>query len=222
MFKPVIQSVMEYYRPTAIVLQCGADSLANDRLGCFSLTTKGHGECVRFVRDLNLPLLTLGGGGYTLRNVARAWTYETSLLCYEPVNDDIPYNEYFEYFGPDFTLHPEMVSRIDNANPKGYLELITKHVIDNLKMLQGAPSVQMQDVPPSFLDPERDDIAMDAQDPDMRNSQVCFDDSWCLNCNQQFFIAVYKKFFSGIAIIIVPEKWAKIPVFILSFFSQSM
>lgn len=182
----MIQSVMEYYRPTAIVLQCGADSLANDRLGCFSLTTKGHGECVRFVRDLNVPLLTLGGGGYTLRNVARAWTYETSLLCYEPVNDDIPYNEYFEYFGPDFTLHPEMASRIDNANPKGYLELITKHVIDNLKMLQGAPSVQMQDVPPSFLDPERDDIAMDAQDPDMRVSQVGFDYSWCLNCTQQF------------------------------------
>lgn len=34
---------MEYYRPTAIVLQCGADSLANDRLGCFTLSTKGHG-----------------------------------------------------------------------------------------------------------------------------------------------------------------------------------
>ncbi|XP_059486671.1 histone deacetylase 3 [Neocloeon triangulifer] len=167
-FKPVIQSVMEYYQPTAIVLQCGADSLANDRLGCFSLTTKGHGECVRFVRDLNVPLLTLGGGGYTLRNVARAWTYETSLLCNEPVSDDIPYSEYFEYFGPDFTLHPEMASRIDNANPKGYLELITKHVIDNLKMLQGAPSVQMQDVPPSFLDPERDDLAMDSVDPDSK------------------------------------------------------
>lgn len=62
-FKPVISSVMERYRPTAIVLQCGADSLANDRLGCFALSTKGHGECVRFVRDLNVPLLAVGGGG---------------------------------------------------------------------------------------------------------------------------------------------------------------
>jgi acetoin utilization deacetylase AcuC-like enzyme len=34
---------MEFYQPTAIVLQCGADSLANDRLGCFNLSTKGHG-----------------------------------------------------------------------------------------------------------------------------------------------------------------------------------
>lgn len=30
-FKPVISSVMEFYQPTAIVLQCGADSLAGDR-----------------------------------------------------------------------------------------------------------------------------------------------------------------------------------------------
>ncbi len=54
---------MEFFQPTAIVLQCGADSLGNDRLGCFSLSTRGHGECVKFVRDLNVPLLTLGGGG---------------------------------------------------------------------------------------------------------------------------------------------------------------
>jgi hypothetical protein len=26
---------------------------------------KGHAECVKFVKDLGLPLLLLGGGGYT-------------------------------------------------------------------------------------------------------------------------------------------------------------
>ena len=40
-FQPVIQSVMQFYQPSVIVLQCGADSLANDRLGCFNLSTKG-------------------------------------------------------------------------------------------------------------------------------------------------------------------------------------
>ena len=62
-FKPVISNVMEFYRPTAIVLQCGADSLAGDRLGCFSLSTRGHGECVKFVKNLNVPTLVVGGGG---------------------------------------------------------------------------------------------------------------------------------------------------------------
>ena len=31
------------------------------------------------MKKYNLPLLMLGGGGYTIRNVARCWTYETSL-----------------------------------------------------------------------------------------------------------------------------------------------
>ena len=62
---------MDIYQPGAIVLQCGADSLTGDRLGCFNLTLKGHGSCVEFVRRFNVPLLVLGGGGYTVRNVAR-------------------------------------------------------------------------------------------------------------------------------------------------------
>lgn len=37
----VISKVMEVYKPNAVVLQCGADSLAGDRLGCFNLSLKG-------------------------------------------------------------------------------------------------------------------------------------------------------------------------------------
>lgn len=33
--------VMEMYQPSAVVLQCGADSLSGDRLGCFNLTIRG-------------------------------------------------------------------------------------------------------------------------------------------------------------------------------------
>mmetsp|Transcript_25619 Transcript_25619/g.47101 ORF Transcript_25619/g.47101 Transcript_25619/m.47101 type:complete len:97 (+) Transcript_25619:863-1153(+) len=80
-FKPVMDKIMEVFRPGAIVLQCGADSLTgNDRLGCFNLTLKGHAECVRYTKSFNVPTLVLGGGGYTIRNVARCWAYETSVL----------------------------------------------------------------------------------------------------------------------------------------------
>lgn len=41
LYKPIIQKIMDVYRPGAIVLQCGADSLAADRLGCFMLTIAG-------------------------------------------------------------------------------------------------------------------------------------------------------------------------------------
>ena len=39
----------------------------------------GHAECVDFMRRYSVPLLLLGGGGYTIRNVARCWTYEPAV-----------------------------------------------------------------------------------------------------------------------------------------------
>jgi histone deacetylase 1/2 len=73
-FKSIMGKVMENFRPGAVVLQCGADSLVGDRLGCFNLSVKGHGACVEFMKTFNVPLLLLGGGGYTVRNVARSVT----------------------------------------------------------------------------------------------------------------------------------------------------
>ncbi len=34
---------------------------------------------MKFVKSFDKPLLLLGGGGYTMRNVSRAWAYETGL-----------------------------------------------------------------------------------------------------------------------------------------------
>ena len=42
---------------------------------------QGHANCVKFVKSFNKPLLLLGGGGYTMRNVSRAWAYETGLAA---------------------------------------------------------------------------------------------------------------------------------------------
>ena len=95
-FEPVISAVMEWYRPEAIVLQCGGDSLSGDRLGCFNLSMKGHANCVKFVKSQGLPCLILGGGGYTMRNVARAWAYETGQLVGQEIGPTLPYNEYYE------------------------------------------------------------------------------------------------------------------------------
>lgn len=52
-FRPVLQHVMDWYQPGAIVLQCGADSLAGDRLGCFNMSLKGHAQCVEFMKSVS-------------------------------------------------------------------------------------------------------------------------------------------------------------------------
>jgi len=154
-FKPIITKIMESFQPSAIVLQCGADSLTGDRLGCFNLTLKGHGMCVEFMKTFNLPLLLLGGGGYTIRNVARCWTYETAIAlnCHEDLHNELPYNDYFEYFAPDFKLHIEK-NNSTNQNTDEYLHRCTEKLLENLRQIQHAPSVQMQDRPADSFNAE--------------------------------------------------------------------
>jgi histone deacetylase 1/2 len=166
-FKPVIQKIMDVYQPTAVVLQCGADSLTGDRLGCFNLTLKGHGECVKFVKGFNVPLLVLGGGGYTIRNVARCWAYETSVLLETPIGDEIPYNDYFEYYAPDFKLHLTP-SAMENANDAPHLAALRDEILDTIGALRGAPSLQYHDVPPDWHSKLKN-VDDSAQDPDKKS-----------------------------------------------------
>ena len=128
----------------AIVLQLGADSLAGDRLGCFNLSVSGHGECVRFVQSFNVPLMLLGGGGYTLRNVARCWTYETSIACNVELDPKLPYHEYYEYFAPDYKLGTIPTNML-NMNKKEYLDDTITTVFKYLAEIETRPSISVQD-----------------------------------------------------------------------------
>lgn len=152
-FKSTVQAAIESFRPSAIVLQCGADSLGCDRLGTFNLSIRGHGECVAFVKSFCIPLLVLGGGGYTIRNVSRCWAYETAILVDAQVSNDLPpENEYREFFAPDYKLHPNTLNKIDNMNSRTYLDAVRISVLERLRYLPGAPSVQMQQVPGDAFD----------------------------------------------------------------------
>ncbi|ERM94967.1 histone deacetylase 19 [Amborella trichopoda] len=156
LFKPIMAKVMEVFQPGAVVLQCGADSLSGDRLGCFNLSIKGHAECVRFMRSFNVPLLLLGGGGYTIRNVARCWCYETGVAIGVEVDDKMPQHEYYEYFGPDYTLHVAP-SNMENKNSRQLVENIKVKSLQNLSRLPHAPSVPFYERPPDTELPEEDD-----------------------------------------------------------------
>lgn len=168
-FKSLMSKVMETYQPSAIVLQCGADSLSGDRLGCFNLTIKGHGKCVEFMKKYNIPLLLVGGGGYTIRNVARCWTYETSVALDSDVPNELPYNDYFEYFGPDFKLHISP-SNMGNSNSQEYLDKIKTRLYENLRLIPHAPGVQMQPIPEDAIPDLEEDEDEDKHDKDERIS----------------------------------------------------
>lgn len=168
-FVPVMSRIMEWYQPGAVVLQCGADSLSGDRLGCFNLSLFGHAQCVDFFKRYDVPLLLLGGGGYTVRNVARCWAYETSRVVGATLSDELPFNENYEFYGPDFRLHITP-SNMENHNSRAELERTKVKIIENLRNLPHAPSTPFMDTPRvSPIGPHRRDDDSDDEDPDVRH-----------------------------------------------------
>ncbi|CAO3614442.1 unnamed protein product [Cunninghamella blakesleeana] len=168
LFKEVMDGVMATFQPSAIVLQCGADSLGCDRLGCFNLSIEAHGHCVQIMKDYKIPMMVVGGGGYTVRNVARCWTYETSVLVGQELSNDLPPNEYIDFFRPDYQLHPHLSGRLENQNDRQYLLKVRERIMEQLRYLDAAPSIQMQEIPPDiqgFLDgnEELDDEEEDSE-----------------------------------------------------------
>lgn len=136
----------------------------------------GHAECVKFMKSFGIPLLVLGGGGYTIRNVARCWAYETSVL----LNADVGWVEWECYIiclTNTATTYPIMnfsnimaqilisiwlqmrlwkmqiqknilknTSMFNIANSETLINTHRLKIFQHLKALNGAPSVQMQEV----------------------------------------------------------------------------
>lgn len=150
-FTPIMRRVNEYYQPDVIVLQCGADSLTGDRLGDFNLTLRGHGKCVELIRSFNVPLMLLGGGGYTVKNVSRCWAYETAIALNTEISDHLPHSEYSDYFSPDLLLHIPADKNCVNKNSVRDLEDAITLAFDKLSNIQPVPSVQMQETPGSSI-----------------------------------------------------------------------
>ncbi|KAI0265212.1 hypothetical protein BC834DRAFT_880589 [Gloeopeniophorella convolvens] len=148
-YEPVIARAVEVFRPSVIVLQCGADSLAGDKLGCFNVTMQGHAHCVRFVRDMNIPFILLGGGGYTVKNASRTWAYETAcaLGIEAEIDLNLPWNEFFDWFGPRYRLEVAENNMEDMNLKDGSLDRVRETALQQLSELQAAPSVGLHDVP---------------------------------------------------------------------------
>jgi acetoin utilization protein AcuC len=77
-------------RPQAIVLQCGADAVAEDPLSRLQLSNNAHRAVVAALRPLAPRLIVLGGGGYNPWSVARLWTGVWGVLAGREIPDRLP------------------------------------------------------------------------------------------------------------------------------------
>ncbi|KAL7421485.1 histone deacetylase [Cryptotrichosporon argae] len=173
-FQPVMKRVIEFYQPGAIVLQCGADSLSGDHLGSLNLSMRGHASCINYIKSFGLPLLLLGGGGYTIKSVARTWAYETGLAAGVELGSNIPNNEYMEYYGPDYELDVRPSNMMDHNTPE-YLDKVKEAVFEMLRDKNAAPSVQIHSVPKLAHDDEDANANEDEESKDLRRPQRIVD-----------------------------------------------
>ena len=169
LFEPVMTKLLARFQPGAIVVCAGADSISGDRLGCFNLSLSGHSRCIELLQRYGAKLLLLGGGGYTLRNVARCWAYETSRVLDVNLPEELPEKDRFiQYYGPTFEMAHKQCNNMRNLNDDEYVQKVLTHCLQVLDELPAAPSVQAHHVPPDYKPPEVDE---DAKDPDVRRSQ---------------------------------------------------
>lgn len=130
----LLQKVRDVYKPEAVVCQCGADGLAGDPTESFNLTHLALGRCVYFILSWGLKTLLLGGGGYHHANTARCWTFLTALAVNKQLPPDIPDNQFFMEYGPDYDLAVSPGNRKD-LNSKSYLKEVYTKVLRNLNQI---------------------------------------------------------------------------------------
>ena len=79
-FFAVIPRLLERYKPGVVVSQLGVDSFRGDPLAALELTTNGFCQAVHYLVRQAPALVALGGGGYNIANVARAWTLAWAIM----------------------------------------------------------------------------------------------------------------------------------------------
>ncbi len=71
--RKIVMPSVELFRPDVVVLEIGMDVLQGDPLAHLRMTNNSVAEACDDIRELGLPILALGGGGYTPHDAARGW-----------------------------------------------------------------------------------------------------------------------------------------------------
>lgn len=89
-FKHLIPRLMEDFKPDVLVSQLGVDTFAGDPLAGLELTTQGFSRVIAYLTKHTSAWVALGGGGYNLSNVARAWTLAWAIMNGIDLPDQLP------------------------------------------------------------------------------------------------------------------------------------
>jgi len=89
-FDEVVPELIEHFSPDIIVTQLGVDALENDPLTHLHLSLFAYEKVLRRLKALAPRWVALGGGGYDLSNVARAWTLAWAIMNGVELEEELP------------------------------------------------------------------------------------------------------------------------------------
>ena len=72
-FEEVVPELVHLFQPDIVVTQLGVDTFFDDPLTSLDLTIRGYEKVLKRIKNLAPRWVALGGGGYNISNVARAW-----------------------------------------------------------------------------------------------------------------------------------------------------
>ena len=97
--REVAMPLLRRFRPDVLVTQLGIDSHFRDPITHLALSVQGHAAVVEELGSLGVgKWLALGGGGYDLQAVARAWAMDFAVMSEQRLSADIP-QAYSEKYG---------------------------------------------------------------------------------------------------------------------------
>jgi acetoin utilization protein AcuC len=101
-FTEVVPPLVEWFKPDIVVSQLGVDTFVSDPLAHLNVTTNGFCRMVAMIKALAPKWVALGGGGYDITNVARAWTLAWAIMNDVDAPEEIPAAFLQRYTGAGF------------------------------------------------------------------------------------------------------------------------
>jgi acetoin utilization protein AcuC len=89
-FEEVVPELIHTFQPDVVVTQLGVDTFHDDPLTNLQLSILGYERVLKRIKELAPRWVALGGGGYNISNVARAWTLAWSVMNGVELNEDLP------------------------------------------------------------------------------------------------------------------------------------
>ena len=86
----VVPELIQAFKPDIVMTQLGVDTFYDDPLTNVHLSILGYERVLKRIKNLAPRWVALGGGGYNISNVARAWTLAWAVMNGIEPKDELP------------------------------------------------------------------------------------------------------------------------------------